>query len=359
MLQNENFRQQLMQLFMQTDFDPSIQQYTNIRNKKFITDFDGVFEEERTEPLYQLFFKYLIKENSSIKKEKIDGYIGLIFQGVPIDDVFRQMTQYLRDARLTRRQYYDACKAAAEEWKPNPLALNSIEEIRDLGYSINIISGSPQEALEMAAQKIGISKTFIDKIVGTSYEFDIFGNLENISPMLKEKKWNEKMQIVRAERHVAVTDDMMTDGLITDGAALSVIVADRDEEVSEKAEQIYIFDKTVRRNFAAMVKHIKKYEYSVARSYRTSIAREKRILDVIQKIKNPSGKDEFLESLEILDKELGIFSPFSSIERIRLLLNYKNNITEKQKTLKQAILDALQELPEAKEEFAQLLKVYT
>lgn len=371
---DSTFRQRFTRLLMQTDFEPreihvkigdeiylgSSAQYGKFKKKKFITDFDGVFEAEGTKPLYQLFFEQLRVKNPKIKKNKIDGYITSIFQGFPIDNVFKEMAEYLRSdaVRLTRRQYYDACRDAQKEWKPNPNAWKVIEEIRNLGYSITIISGSAQVALKMAANQIGVSKKYMDNVVGTEFEFDSFGRLKEIYPMLKEKKLVEKMRIVRKGKHVAITDDMYLDDLITFGAALSIVVADKSDRISGNEENIYVFDKSIRKNFPLLVKYIKKFEYSTVRCYNTPESKEKRIVELIQKIKQTEDEAEFFDSIEILNKELGIFNPFSSSDRIRLLINYKNESTEKKKTLKRDILTVLEEVPEYKntEAFIELLR---
>jgi phosphoserine phosphatase len=283
-----------------------------------------------------------------------------MFEGAPIKDVFKQMGEYLKSdtIRLTRKQYYDACRRAADEWTPNPRAWKTIEKLRDMGYSITIISGSVQEALEMAAKKTDITKKYGDEIIGTEFKFDIFGRLEAIDHMLGEEKLKEKRRITRLEKHIAMTDDMLTDDLITYGAQLSVVVADKDDRILVDQEQIYIFDKSVRKRFDILIDYVKKFEYSAVRSYRTSITKERRIVNIIQKIKTTENKEEFLEMLELLTKELEIFNPFSSAEKIQLILNYKNDSTERQKTLKQYILTIFGEIPEYvdTEAFVELLK---
>jgi phosphoserine phosphatase len=376
MLPESQFSQLLMQLYMKTDFQvpaipmkighkvflSSFNQYGTAKKKKFITDFDGVFEVEGTEPLYRLFFKHLHDDdiNPAIDRNQIDSYIRSIFEGTPINEVFKQMTEYFKSdsIRLTRKQYYEACKRAVDEWIPNPEAWKTIEKLREMGYSITIISGSVQEALETAAKKIDISKKRGDEIIGTEFKFDIFGRLEAIDHMLGEEKLKEKKRITRTEKHIAMTDDMVTDDLITYGAQLSVVVADKDDRILETQEQIYIFDKSVRNRFSVLVDYVKKFEYSAVRSYRTSVSKERRIVSIIQKIKVTESKEEFLEMLELLATELEIFNPFSLAEKIQLILNYKNDTTEKQKTLKQEILTTLEELPEYvnTEAFVELLK---
>ncbi len=369
------FRQKFIQRLMSIDFDPRdlavkigeknylnpISQYGKDGRKKYVTDFDGIYESG--EALYKLFwFKYAEKINSAINGSEIDKFIQSIFRGTPIKEVFKGMTEYLKSdsIRFTQRQYYDACKAAGEEWQPNPDARRAIGEIRRMGYDIIVISGSPQEALEIAAKKIGIEKRFGDKIIGAEFEFDeITGDLTSIHSMLREDKLVEKIRILNKEKHVAVTDDMQTDDLITLGAALSIIIADKDGKTLQNEEQIYIFDKSIRQDFNLMLKYLKRYDYAVPRAANTSESREGEIMELVQKIKKPKSSEEFLEAIEFLGRKLEIFNPFASIERIVLLLDYKNADTEKQKNLKQGILSVLDELPEYKhtEAFAELLKV--
>jgi phosphoserine phosphatase len=376
MLSKSQFSQLLTQLYMKTSFKvpeiplkingkvflSSFSQYGSVKKKKFVSDFDGVFEAEVTEPLYRLFFRHLHDDdiNPAIDSNQIDSYIRLIFEGAPIKDVFKQMAEYLKSdpIRLTRNQYYDACRRAANEWAANTQAWKTIEKLRDMGYSITIISGSVQEALEMAAKKTDITKKYGDEIIGTEFKFDIFGRLETIDHMLGEEKLKEKRRLTRLEKHIAMTDDMLTDDLITYGAQLSVVVANKDDRILVDQEQIYIFDKSVRKRFDILIDYVKKFEYSAVRSYRTSITKERRIVNIIQKIKTTENKEEFLEMLELLTKELEIFNPFSSAEKIQLILNYKNDSTERQKTLKQYILTIFGEIPEYvdTEAFVELLK---
>lgn len=360
MFRQDDFSEILMKLYMKSDFEiPDLpfqigdknflsymRQSTATSRKKFVTDFDGIYEAEGTEPLYKIFFRHLHDKdiNPEIDPNEIYAYIKSIFQGKPIADVFTQIKNYLQSKNLKRWQYYKACERAAEEWQPNKEAWETVQEIKNGGYDITIISGSAKEALEMAAKKIGIKDY---EIVGTIFEFDIFGRLKEIKPMLGEEKLKSKRRIVGERRHIAITDDMQTDSFITFGAELSIIAADKENLMMENEKQLYVFDKAIQKSFSHLLNYVRKFEYSFIRSYGISKFKERRIVELITKLKSMEKKEDFLEILELLRFELGIFDSLSSAEKIQMIINYKNEKdTEKEKNLKQDILSAFNNLPE-------------
>jgi phosphoserine phosphatase len=361
MLQNEDFSQKLMELYAQTPFDvfssfsfqigekiflPHAGQEYNLQRKKLVTDFDGVFEAEGTEPLYKLFFRHLRDEdiNPLIESDEIDSLIKSIFEGKPITDVFSQMRDYLKSKNLTEEQYSLACQRAAEEWQPNEKAWETVKKIKQMGYSFVMLSGSSQQALGIIKEKIGMES---DEILGTQFVFEK-GELKEIYPMLGEKKLEKKKMIIEDEEHIAVTDDMYTDYLITVGAGLSIIVGDKDRTFLENEKQVYIYNKSIKRDFGYLADHIQKFEYAFVRSRFTTTTMEKRIIDFIKTLKTIEDRNEFLVTLKYLKFELEEFDIFSSREREEIIYQYKTSEDIKtQKRLKEVILSMLKkELPE-------------
>jgi len=357
MRDRKRFSQQLMQLYLQTPFDVPFfsckvgdkiflsyaGKEQNIRRKKFITDFDGVFEAENTLPLYKLFYNHLHDRdiNPDIETDKIYSFIQSIFLGIPIMEVFAQMKDYLKSKNLTHDQYIRACERAAGEWKESDEAWETVNEIRRLHYSIAILSGSPQEAIEMVRKRIDVQR---HEIFGTRFEFDESG-LKEIHPMLCEKKLEKKKELIGDEPHIAVTDDLQTDYMITAGADLSVIVADNDEAILRNERQLYVFDKLVRKDFHILSDYIKKFEYAFVRSFEATQESEKEIIVFVKMLKEAKNKSEFLFALKYLRLELEDFDLF--LYRERIITEYENTGDEAtQKRLKELILSMLKQLPE-------------
>lgn len=358
MVNKTQFPQLLTQLYLQTDFKVpysafqigdfvflgSMKQGRKLRRKKFVTDFDGVFEAEGTQPLYKLFFKYLAEKNPAIDTNVIDDYIRSIFSGKPVKEVFGEMRDYLKSKDFRRSQYYRACELAANNWQPNSEAWRTLKEIREMGYDLTIISGSPKHALELAANKIGFEDY---EIIGSRYEFDNSGRLIEIYPMLGEEKLKQKRRIVGNEPQVAITDDIDTDYFITSGAELAIIVADKDSSISQNERDVYLFDKQIRKKFGSVIDYIRKFEYSFARAYKTSESSETMLLLYIQRLKKTQNKKEFIGFLKMLRTELAEFDPFSLMEEQTVITKYEfEQDTEKEKKLNEEIFSTLEKVPE-------------
>jgi len=355
----QDFAQLLTQLYMKADFkippfsfqvgDRIFLSYlgrkAGLKKKKFVTDFDGVFEAYGTEPLYKLFFRHLHDEdiNPEIEPEEIFGYVREMFKGKSSKQVFAQIRDYLKSKDLTREQYYLACKRAAKEWEANKEAWQTVNEIRKMGYDITIISGSPQETLQLAAGRIGVEEY---EIIGTRFEFD-GDRLKEIYGMLGEEKLEQKRRAIGEETHIAATDDMYTDYLITFGAELSIIIADKDKTFSENEKDLFVYDKSIRRDFSSVARYIKKFEYASLRSLRTSEIIERRILRFVQLLKAAVTKKDFLYYLRLLRFELEDFDPFFSSEMEQTITEYEiTEDKEKEKRLMDDIEFTLQQVPE-------------
>jgi phosphoserine phosphatase len=382
MFQDRQSAQMTMELFVGSDFErlPTsvriedrvflsyLKQGEKTKRKKFVTDFDGVFEAEGTLPLYRLFFIHLAEENRKVEGDngivlnEIDAFIQTLYEGVSYKDVFSNIRNYLKKKNLQKYQYDEACRLAAEEWKPSEEALQTVKEMNEMGYSFTVISGSSQDALVKAAAKVGFGEY---EVIGTKYEFDSLGRLVEIYPMLGDSKLKIKREIVGRKlktkreivgkwHHVSVTDDMQTDYFLTYGADFSIVIADRDEKIlrteKELLTQLYVYDKSIRRNFSYLLNYMMKFEYGFLRLVLTTEATERNIVRFAQETKNAKTKQEFLDNLINLRRELGIFDPFVGLEEMAAIEAYaqKDDIegTETGKKLKEHIFSALKRVPE-------------
>jgi len=326
-------------------------------SKKFITDFDGIFEAEGTEPLYKLFFKRLAELNSAIDLYKIDRYIQRIQKGESAKDVFKEIADYLKSPEVDLRKYqYDrACDLAARDWTPSREIFQTLNELKRRGYEIVIISGSPQEAIEKAVVKITPKPYKIWK-----KEYNIYGTRFEFVAMLGEEKLNKKKAIIGEETHITATDDLKTDYFINYGAEISIIVA---PQMPISDNQLYIFDVGIRKRFSALLQHINKFEYSFVRSALTTKETEERIVQYTLRMKKALQEGEFKEFLRLLKllnitmKEFNLFA-----RKAEIITQYEieiRNHGENEKSLLNQIITTLQQLPEyaSTEAFAEQLGI--
>ena len=349
-----DFTKQLTQLYMDAEFTLptfSFEKATSykkldVRSRKYITDFDGVFEKEGTDPLYKLFF-YALEEESKkeIEAKQLLRLSERISVGESPTEIFRQMKIYLQSRRLTKEIYDNACKRAAKKWQAVDDAWQTVNEIKKLGYNVAIISGSPQEALERAAKKIGI----VEDVYGTRFEFE-GGRLKEIQHMLGQAKLERKNRIVGENESISVTDDMGNDYFITYAAQLAIVVAENDKKILQNEKQVYVFDQKIRRNFIRIKYYLRKFNYSVERSHKTTKTIERRIVEYVLNLKTAlqnENRKEILHQLLLLRYGLAEFDPFSSSDGEKTITEYKHaEDAETEKRLKLHILSILQQIPE-------------
>lgn len=339
MFAEDPFIHEYAETCLQTSFTPPEIQFDE--DNLYVTDFDGIHETGK--PLYRRTYEHFCDPdiNSEIKIKPLNSLISLINRGEKYEGIFRKIRDYLRSKNFVRWQYIEGCKRAAEDWQPNEKAWYNMNRMKKRRYHPIVLSGSAQEALENVAIKIDFEK---HEMLGTLFEFEEgdYGRLKDIHPMLGEEKLKQKRKMIGNQEHIAVTDDMHTDYMITDGAKFSIIVAQKDESILLNEKQLYIFDVGIIENFDEIFKTVVKCEYIYHRAKGISIDKLQRIIDFVKVLKTTDGKFDFLANLQYLRLELG---QLDSVPK-ETVYQYEDDKTENQKKLKEVILATLKQLPE-------------
>jgi hypothetical protein len=186
MLDSNQFRQRVLNLYLNADFIPfsynlfisgqhSYLGYlynSGLYPKAAIFDFDGVFEFPDTLPLYKLFILKLFEENRKLelRARDIESCIQIMQKTGDIPTGEQKLARIYIESGLTGGQCENAKLETIKEFRFVRNAKKFISRIKyELGYVPGIISGSPQMVLEPMGEIMGMDKS---NVYGSEFRFD-------------------------------------------------------------------------------------------------------------------------------------------------------------------------------------------
>jgi len=200
---NIKSRKDLLDFYLNVDFIPATDYFFRLDGSEYLTetakfhskaaicDWDGVFNRKGDPPLYKMVWEEIAIENNEVKTgitelERIDSRIRR-----PEDVVAgeKEFTEFFRSHHLIWEQYRSANERVAEHFLKYYLKRGSrrfVNKAKDnMGYSLGVISGCSQIALEIVAHAIGFP---IENVFGTPYFFNENGKFVGMNLMLGWRK---------------------------------------------------------------------------------------------------------------------------------------------------------------------------
>jgi phosphoserine phosphatase len=183
----EEYKKILSELYLEKNlfFDPSLDSVFFIEKnwggiyssslKAIMFDVDDTLNPEGSKNLSTLWVENLPFGSNEIEKLKeLINKIGEISSRagrseLEVREAVNKFGKKLAELNLRKEDYLEVSKVSAKEFELNPYTSEGLKEIKNLGYSVGLNSGAPQEAVRFLAQRLGILK---DNCFGSMYEFD-------------------------------------------------------------------------------------------------------------------------------------------------------------------------------------------
>jgi phosphoserine phosphatase len=248
----EEYKKVLSELYLEKNlfFDPSLDSIFFIEKswggvyssslKAIMFDVDDTLNPEGSKNLSTIWVENLPFGSNEIEKLKeVMDKIGEISSKVgrselEVREAVNKFGKKLAELNLRKEDYLEVSKVSAKELELNPYTLEGLREIKNLGYSIGLNSGAPQEAVRFLAQRLGILEA---NCFGSVYEFDKNNKFTGrILPGLnfrKEEAFDKFLKFYGCKNKFSIfmTDNPKSDLAPSSKAGFRIFLSEKQENI--------------------------------------------------------------------------------------------------------------------------------
>ncbi len=340
----ERYRKLLHDLYFSINFKPSflyslvVQNHSGkisyggnfpgARRKLFVSDVDGVLNEENSPSLFECYlknhFNLKVRKNSESLCD-IARKIGEATrkgEKAEIENSVKELEEEMRNCNITLKEHLNSCISGAKNFKSRKKLIESFYEIRRLGYKIILNSGSPEDCLNSLVK---VKSLPVDMAFGSRWYFKN-GKFFAIEPNLACKKMEIMERALKGEtnlfkKSVFITDDFKADKEVCLAVGMAI-------KLGEKEEIPHPF-KIECNNIKDLVDAVKKWEILHIHYFTRNPKIELRIVEEVKKLKNSFENLDKENFIRALNEILGFIPAYNIKKKIFEIRSCEKGIKEK------------------------------